>query len=300
MLENVNSSINEMKRPTQLFESNTQLSKSGFEVNSYDSVSRVDLHTDKILYCGMLEGKTVMRSTSHIDQICLPQESFIMAPGTNVEMRFPKDNKNTSCITIEISKEKIASVAECMNESTPFEPMQRKYGHDAEVLHTNHSTARHTLLIRLLSLFTENHQDRKMLINLSVSELIIRMMRKKEGCFLLSHCQSEPDVNSLTAVLRCIKKNLAKGLSIDELCQIACMSRSRLYYEFKNKLGCSPAELQQQLRLKEATNRLRSGEVITTVCYDLGFSSPSHFSRRFKSCFGCTPTDYRNKYRYLR
>ncbi len=183
------------------------------------------------------------------------------------------------------------------NESFPLDSLQREWSYDQQVLHTCHSSSTQQLLSRLLNIFMENHTDRNLLIDLNISELIIRMMRKQERDFLLSYSSDEPDANHMTAVLCWIKKNLARALSIDDLCLVACMSRSRLYYEFKNKLGCSPVELQQQLRLKEAAHRLRKGDIITTICYDLGFSSPSHFSRRFKCCFGCTPTEYRNKYR---
>ena len=302
MLENIDASVNALRKPTQLVENRIKFAGPESEVSIYDTyeaVSRVGLEADQVLYCGMIKGKKIMHSPGQEEQIFLPHESFIMAPGTRVEIDFPdaKVEDPTSCLTVEISKEKIASVAECMNDAFPLDSLQREWSYDTEVLHTNHSTATQKLLTRLLTIFTENHPDRNMLIDLNISELVIRMMRKQEREFLLSYCSAEPDANSLTAALSCIKSNLAKGISIKELCQIACMSRSRLYYEFKNKLGCSPAELQQQLRLKEATKRLKRGDVITTVCYDLGFSSPSHFSRRFKSCFGCTPTEYRNKYR---
>jgi AraC-like DNA-binding protein len=73
------------------------------------------------------------------------------------------------------------------------------------------------------------------------------------------------------------------------------MSRSRLYVEFKQKLGCSPVELQQQLRLKRAAERIRNGEAITAISYDLGFNDPSHFCHRFKNFFGCTATEYKQR-----
>ena len=71
------------------------------------------------------------------------------------------------------------------------------------------------------------------------------------------------------------------------------MSRSRFYVEFKKKLACSPVELQQQLRLQRAADRIKQGETITTISYELGFNNPSHFCQRFKRFFGCTATDFR-------
>jgi len=293
--------INNLRKPTKLIENRIKFAGPESEVSIYDtyeSASKVGLDADQVLYCGMISGKKIMHSPGCDEQIFLPHESFVMAPGSSVEIDFPeaKENDPTSCLTVEISKEKVFEIAEHMNESFPLDPKQREWSYDTQVLHTAHSSATQQLLSRLVTIFTENHRDRNMLIDLNISELIIRMMRKQECDFLLSYCAAEPDANNITAALSCIKKNLSKALSIDELCRIACMSRSRLYYEFKHKLGCSPAELQQQLRLKEATKRLKRGDIITTICYDLGFSSPSHFSRRFKCCFGCTPTEYRKKY----
>ena len=74
------------------------------------------------------------------------------------------------------------------------------------------------------------------------------------------------------------------------------MSRSRLYSEFNRLLGCTPGEMQHQLRIKEAARRLRGPEAVTTICYDLGYTSPSHFSRRFRRSYGCSPSEYRQKY----
>lgn len=93
-----------------------------------------------------------------------------------------------------------------------------------------------------------------------------------------------------------LEKNLAQPLDIDELSRLACMSRSRLYVEFKNQLGCTPCEFLQQLRLKSAAKRISNGDAITRVCYELGFSNPSHFSRRFRDFFGCSPREYRNRF----
>ena len=38
---------------------------------------------------------------------------------------------------------------------------------------------------------------------------------------------------------------------------------------------------------------IRSGtQSITAVSYDLGFSNPSHFSRRFHQMYGMTPREF--------
>jgi AraC-like DNA-binding protein len=70
------------------------------------------------------------------------------------------------------------------------------------------------------------------------------------------------------------------------------MSRTKLYQQFKNNLGCSPAEYQQQRRLEKACTLIRSGFSITSASYELGFANPSHFSRRFHQQYGMTPSEF--------
>ncbi|MCK5726820.1 MAG: helix-turn-helix transcriptional regulator [Thiotrichaceae bacterium] len=47
--------------------------------------------------------------------------------------------------------------------------------------------------------------------------------------------------------------------------------------------------------MKVAAERVKDGESITSISYDLKFSSPSHFCSRFKAFFGCTATEYKQK-----
>jgi AraC-like DNA-binding protein len=89
-----------------------------------------------------------------------------------------------------------------------------------------------------------------------------------------------------------IEENLAHPVDIEQLAKIACMSRTKLYQQFKNNLGCSPAEYQQQRRLEKACTLIRSGFSITSASYELGFANPSHFSRRFHQQYGMTPSEF--------
>lgn len=57
-------------------------------------------------------------------------------------------------------------------------------------------------------------------------------------------------------------------------------------------LDCSPRELILAAKMREARRLLETQELnVTGVAYRLGFSSPSHFSRRFRSFFKRSPSD---------
>jgi len=250
------------------------------------------------MFCGMMTGRKVMHSPNmEQGQVFLPHESFVIAPGNSVEIDFPEASLTlpTSCLTIEISKEKVNSLKERLCDSQPLVETANEWEFGVPVLHTHHSSATQRLLNQMTTLFSENHPDKDALIDLNISELIIRLLRHNTRDFLLAYCSKDPEANSLIAALDWINNTLAQPLDINLLCRHACMSRSRLYQEFKDNLGCSPAEFQQQLRLKRAATRIKKGEAITVISYDLGFSSPSHLCSRFKAFFGCTATEYKLK-----
>lgn len=293
--------LKQSRPPQKLVENRISFAGSGSEVSIYDtykSASRVRLDAGELLFCGMISGRKIMHSPiSQKGQEFLPHESFVMAPGGTVDIDFPDATMDspTTCLTVEISRENVNRVSEQLSDSVPMLESATQYQFEKPVLHTHNSSETQRLLKRLTKLFSENHPDRDSLIDLNISELIIRMLRHKTRDFLLTWCSNDPEANSLMAALDWINSTLSKPLDIDQLCKHAGMSRSRLYVEFKDKLGCSPVELQQQLRLKRAAERIQNGESITAVSYDLGFNDPSHFCHRFKNFYGCTATEYRQR-----
>ena len=295
------SHIQDLRVPKKLVENRTSFLGPESEVSIYDTYlpeNLVQLNADQLMYCGMVSGKKIMHSPLIDDQVFLPHESFVLAPGETVDIDFPEaelDNP-TTCLTVEISRDKVLDVSEKLFDTGAIKlSPENTWDESGTVLHTHHCSATQRLLARIVKLFTENHQDRDMLIDFNISELIIRMLRHQERDFLLSHSLQAPDESSLTIALKWIRDHLSEPLDVDQLCRESFMSRSRLYAEFKLRLNCSPVELQQQIRLKEAGKRLKRGGVITHICFDLGFSSPSHFCRRFKNMYGCTPTEYKNR-----
>ncbi len=58
-------------------------------------------------------------------------------------------------------------------------------------------------------------------------------------------------------------------------------------------LECSPRQLIVTMKMRQARRLLLGGELrVTEVAYRLGFSSPAHFSTRFKAFYGCPPSSY--------
>ncbi|MCL1067819.1 AraC family transcriptional regulator [Shewanella olleyana] len=288
-------------QPNLLVENKNSFAGPESELSIYDTfeqASRVALKSDQLLFCGMVTGKKVMHSEQDFEAAFYPHESFIMAPNQTVEIDFPEAqiHKPTTCLAIEISTDRIQQVADRLNIDSPI---QQDYGHwqyQQALVHTHHTQQTQALLDRMVGIYTENEQDRSCLIDLAVSELIVRLLRHQTRDFLLQHSDNNPEFNGLNAALQYISLHLNEPLDINELCRRACMSRSKFFQQFKAHLGCSPAAFQQQVRLKKAATLIEQGQQITQVCFSLGYSSTSHFSRLFKAFFGLCPSDYKQRH----
>ena len=272
------------------------------ELSIYDTfrqATRVGLDADQLLFCGMVTGRKIMHdSHKNSGQIFLPHESYVMPPGEYVEIDFPdaSENQPTTCLTIEIPKQRIETISERMRDVTLLDELKHDWEYQPHILHAHHTSDTQRLLEKLVMLFTQNHSDKEMMVDLGVSELIIKLLREQGREVLLSYCHQAPDASGITAAIYHLEQNLALPLDIDLLCRKACMSRSRLYVEFKKQLACSPGEYQQQIRLKLAADEIRNGKTITEVCYSVGFNDLSHFSRRFTQFFSCSPSQYRTRF----
>ncbi len=79
-------------------------------------------------------------------------------------------------------------------------------------------------------------------------------------------------------------------LNVETLSADMGLSRVQLYRKVKALTGSSPVELIRITRLKQAERLLKSkGKTIAEISYEVGFSSPSYFSKCYKEYFGILP-----------
>lgn len=79
-------------------------------------------------------------------------------------------------------------------------------------------------------------------------------------------------------------------LNVETLSAGMGLSRVQLYRKIKALTGSSPVELIRITRLKRAERLLKSGgKNISEVSYEVGFSSPSYFTKCYKEYFGVLP-----------
>ncbi len=104
------------------------------------------------------------------------------------------------------------------------------------------------------------------------------------------------DEEFLQNVLHAIHKNLDnEEFSVEELGSMVAMSRSNLFRKLKAVTGQTPIEFIYYVRLKKSMELLLERKLsISQISFEVGFKSPSSFTKSFKKQFGKSPTEFLN------
>jgi AraC family transcriptional regulator len=88
--------------------------------------------------------------------------------------------------------------------------------------------------------------------------------------------------------------HLAEEVSLQDLAQVAYVSRFHLIRMFKQTYGETPYQRLTQLRLQRAQRLLATSDVpITQIALDCGFTNQTHFAAAFRRLVGLSPRAYR-------
>lgn len=122
----------------------------------------------------------------------------------------------------------------------------------------------------------------------------------REICFWLLTGPHGGDVARMTlanspsrrviSAMHCLRSRFRETVRIEELAAIAHMSPSAFHRQFKALTSLTPLQYQKQLRLLEARRLMISSAVnVETASFQVGYESPSQFSREYARMFGTPP-----------
>ncbi|NNU83231.1 AraC family transcriptional regulator [Geobacillus sp. BMUD] len=143
-------------------------------------------------------------------------------------------------------------------------------------------------LVRLLD--TPEHID--VLAPIYKKEILYRVLHGPYGDVLQQMAVQTSHARQIYHVIEYIKEHYHQPIRIEELADLSHMSAASLHRHFKEVTGMSPIQFQKQLRLQEA-RRLLLTELIDAadVAFQVGYESPSQFSREYSRLFGRPPKE---------
>lgn len=90
-----------------------------------------------------------------------------------------------------------------------------------------------------------------------------------------------------------IEAQFRQNLSLQDISDVACLSRFHFSRVFREDIGLSPMQYVRWRRLVEAERRLAAGkDPLMRVATDLGYFDHSHFCRSFRAATGLRPTQF--------
>jgi AraC family transcriptional regulator len=99
----------------------------------------------------------------------------------------------------------------------------------------------------------------------------------------------------LKRVLEYVETNSDRDLQLDDLAQVAEMSRFHFAKLFRSSMGTTPYQYLLDQRLQRAKALLRIGSrSVAEVAAETGFLNASHFSRVFRKHIGVTPSTWKS------
>lgn len=103
-----------------------------------------------------------------------------------------------------------------------------------------------------------------------------------------------PHMDRILRVIDYIHANAADDLSLDQLADVAAMSRFHWHRVFTAVMGASPAQIIRSVRMHKATMLLlRTDLPIPQIAVHVGYPNDRSFSRTFKDTYGQTPKAFR-------
>jgi len=143
--------------------------------------------------------------------------------------------------------------------------------------------------VRLIDLL-DSEEDIPILAPVIQREIVYRLLVGDQGARLRQIAAAGSQSQQIARAIEWLKGNFTQPLRIDDLATKARMSTSTFHHHFRSMTALSPLQYQKQLRLQEA-RRLMLAERLdaATAAFQVGYESPSQFSREYNRLFGAPP-----------
>ena len=125
-----------------------------------------------------------------------------------------------------------------------------------------------------------------------VREMYYRALCGSQAPVLYSLAKGSSSFSQVARVIRLMQGDYAKKLDVEHLASLAHMSVSAFHKAFKDVTSDSPIQYLKKIRLSRARDLMVQQQMKAYLAADeVGYESPSQFSREFKRYFGQSPAE---------
>ncbi len=143
-------------------------------------------------------------------------------------------------------------------------------------------------LLRLLQLGASN-TDTAVLGEARLREVCYAILKGEAGIFAR---QAFGAGNAIARSIVHVSSNLDAPISVDDMANRAGMSRAVFHRKFKQVTTMAPIQFVKSMRLNNAAMKIAGGMPVNEAAIDVGYVSPSQFSREFKRMYGQSPRQW--------
>lgn len=296
----LSSSFSSKRKLETLVENRTIHTLNNAELNIFEThqqAKEVLLKFPDPVLASMLTGKKIMHLQGLESFDFLPGESVILPQNELMCIDFPEATtvKPTQCLALAFSTDLIKSTIQVLNEKSPKQEGKEWKMTDYNFHFTN-DIAIQQILQRLIFIFAENHPSKDIFADSLLQELLIRIVQTESKGLHLKNANASCTDDRISYIIKFIKENITKHLSVEDLSDKAYMSESSFYRIFKNEMGISPNDFIIEERIKIAEEILKKKKTSIKEAYlASGFNSFSYFCRVFKKKKNISPSQYKAK-----
>ncbi|MFA0888001.1 MAG: AraC family transcriptional regulator N-terminal domain-containing protein [Synergistales bacterium] len=121
-------------------------------------------------------------------------------------------------------------------------------------------------------------------------EIMYRLLVGDQGTRLRQIASVGSQSRQIANAIDWLKENFAQPLRVENLATKAGMSASTFHSHFRSMTALSPLQYQKRLRLQEARRLMLTDHLdAANAAFQVGYESPSQFSREYSRLFGSPP-----------
>lgn len=162
----------------------------------------------------------------------------------------------------------------------------------ASTLTANATDSRLVEAIARYFALTRDPLEAKVMQPLILMEIHFRLLTASHGGMLRQLMQRDSHASRISRAIGRIRSDYRAPLAVATLAEEASMSPSSFHEHFRQVTGTTPLQYQKDLRLMEARRLLAmDGFSVSSAAYEVGYESPTQFSREYSRKFGTPPRD---------